>query len=269
MAGLAPGLDGEVLNVVDDDLAIQPRVSAEYKRNVRRFRSLYLRTISYLLCWLWQSYSRRSQGQLPPAFNVKRWHANWKKTRYSNEKLKRLTGWAPAVATKDGLQYFFEACKGTWGMLRVGIIGCGKIADSHAQQIRRIPGCEIVGVADREPEARQLYERFPIRKTLTRVEQLLEESKPDVVHITTPPASHLPLAMQCLERGCHVYVEKPFTLNEPDARKVIAFANERGLKIRPGTTMSSLMFARRTRALVKSGYLGGPPLTWKVITATN
>ena len=47
-------------------------------------------------------------------------------------------------------------------MLKVAIVGCGKIADSHASQIQRIEGCEIVGVCDREPlMARQLYERFP------------------------------------------------------------------------------------------------------------
>src|SRR6185503_8313841 len=48
-------------------------------------------------------------------------------------------------------------------MLKVAIVGCGKIADAHASQIRRIPGCEIVGVCDTEPlMARQLFERFPV-----------------------------------------------------------------------------------------------------------
>jgi predicted dehydrogenase len=98
-------------------------------------------------------------------------------------------------------------------MLRVAIVGCGKIADSHADQIRRIPGCEIVGVCDREPlMAKQLYERFPIKKYFSDLGQLLAEARPDVVHITTPPESHFGIAKLCLESGCHVYVEKPFTL---------------------------------------------------------
>ena len=51
-------------------------------------------------------------------------------------------------------------------MLKVAIVGCGKIADAHASQIRRIEGCEIVGVCDREPlMAKQLYERFPVKPT--------------------------------------------------------------------------------------------------------
>ena len=53
-------------------------------------------------------------------------------------------------------------------MLKVAIVGCGKIADSHAMQIQRIEGCEIVGVCDREPlMAKQLYERFAVKKYFT------------------------------------------------------------------------------------------------------
>ena len=56
-------------------------------------------------------------------------------------------------------------------MVRAAIVGCGRIADAHAAQIARIPGCEIVGVCDREPlMARQLHERFPIRAPFTDLE---------------------------------------------------------------------------------------------------
>ena len=48
-------------------------------------------------------------------------------------------------------------------MLKVAIVGCGKIADAHALEIQRIKNCRIVGVCDREElMARQLYERFQI-----------------------------------------------------------------------------------------------------------
>src|SRR5437667_9583238 len=92
-------------------------------------------------------------------------------------------------------------------MLKVAIVGCGKIADAHASQIQRIKGCEIVGVCDRERlMAQQLYQRFPIKRRFSDVSELLSESRPDIVHITTPPASHFDLARRCLESGCHVYV---------------------------------------------------------------
>src|SRR3954468_2320117 len=120
-------------------------------------------------------------------------------------------------------------------MLRVAIVGCGKIADAHASQIRRIAGCEIVGVCDTEPlMARQLAERFPVAAHFSDVEALIADARPDVVHITTPPESHFHLAQWCLERGCHVYVEKPFTLHVADAETLIAFASRQGLKLTVG-----------------------------------
>lgn len=146
-------------------------------------------------------------------------------------------------------------------MLKVAILGCGKIADSHASQIQRIKGCEIVGVCDQEPlMARQLYERFPVKQYFSHLDDLLSDAKPDVVHITTPPASHFEIAKVCLERGSHVYVEKPFTLNAEQAQILVALANERQLKLTAGHDDQFSHVARRLRDLVRSGYLGGPPV---------
>jgi nucleoside-diphosphate-sugar epimerase len=112
LAGLRRGVDGEVFNIVDDDLPSSRRFLRLYKQNVRNFKSLYIpHFLSYALCHLWQQYSVWSEEQLPPAFNSKRWHANWKKTNYSNAKAKTLLGWAPRVPTAEGLQRYFEGCK--------------------------------------------------------------------------------------------------------------------------------------------------------------
>jgi len=146
-------------------------------------------------------------------------------------------------------------------MLRVAIVGCGKIADAHASQIQRIAGCEIVGVCDREPlMARQLFERFPVKQYFDDLTELLNVARPDVVHITTPPATHFDIASICLDRGCHVYVEKPFTLFESEARRLIALANDRGLKLTAGHDLQFGHAARRMRTLVQDGYLGAGPV---------
>ena len=60
-------------------------------------------------------------------------------------------------------------------MLRIGIIGCGRIADQHATEICRLGNCEIVGVCDKEPLlAKQLCERFDIPADFTDVNRFLE-----------------------------------------------------------------------------------------------
>jgi len=146
-------------------------------------------------------------------------------------------------------------------MLKAAIIGCGKIADAHASQIQRIRGAEIVGVCDREPlMAQQLCERFRIKQYFSQVTELLEQAKPDVVHITTPPQSHFELARYCLQAGCHVYVEKPFTIEYEEARKLIDTANHSGRKLTVGHDNQFSHAARRMRDLINSGFLGGEPV---------
>jgi len=146
-------------------------------------------------------------------------------------------------------------------MLRVSIIGCGKIADSHAEQIRRINDCEIVGVCDREElMARQLAERFSTKMFFSDIHDLLDKARPDVVHITTPPQSHFELGRLCLDRGCHIYVEKPFTLDTAQALELIRMAERRGLKVTVGHDGQFSHAANRLRELVGQGYLGGDPV---------
>lgn len=106
--------------------------------------------------------------------------------------------------------------------IKVGLVGCGQIADAHLQQIRRIPWAEIVAVCDLEPLlARQAAERFEIPGQFTCLDEMIEQSRPDVVHITTSVESHRPLANQLLDAGIHVFVEKPFAIDVDETRDVL------------------------------------------------
>lgn len=146
-------------------------------------------------------------------------------------------------------------------MLRAAIIGCGKVADAHAAAILRVPGCRIAAACDREPlMARQLADRFPVGAEYSDAEEMLARERPDVVHITTPPASHAPLALLALRAGCHVYIEKPFALNAAEAAAVLGLARERGLIAVAGHNHQFTHAMREMRALVAAGYLGGPPV---------
>lgn len=112
MAGVKPGIDGEVFNIIDDDLPSSRQFLRRYRRDVKRFRSIYLpHAVSYSLCRLWEKYSAWSEGQLPPVFNRRRWNCEWKKTRYDNTKIKRRLGWSPTVSMPEALDRFFAACR--------------------------------------------------------------------------------------------------------------------------------------------------------------
>src|SRR5262245_37397940 len=112
LAGVTPGVEGEVFNVVDDDLPSSRQFLRLYKRHVRRFTSLYVpHALSYALCRLWEGYSSWSHGQLPGVYNRWLWHAYWKKTHYTNRRAKALLGWSPSVPTAEGLARYFAACR--------------------------------------------------------------------------------------------------------------------------------------------------------------
>jgi predicted dehydrogenase len=146
-------------------------------------------------------------------------------------------------------------------MLRVAIIGCGKIADQHVQAIHRIPDASIVAVCDREElMARQLAERFGIGGCFADAGEMLRVSSPEVVHVTTPPQSHHALGRQCLDAGSHVYIEKPFTVTAPEAESLIELARQRGLHITAGHNYQFTPEMLAMRRLVGDGFLGGRPV---------
>ena len=112
LAGFKAGVDGEVFNIVDDNLPSSRNFLRLYKRNVKSFTSFYVpHAISYLFCRMWEKYSAWSYGQLPPVFNRRRWHVEMKRTTYSNEKLKTRLGWVPKVSMDEGLKRFFQGCR--------------------------------------------------------------------------------------------------------------------------------------------------------------
>lgn len=146
-------------------------------------------------------------------------------------------------------------------MLRVAIVGCGKIADQHVQAISRIPDCRIVSVCDRELlMAKQLGERFGVSGCFSDLAKMLELTSPDAVHITTPPQGHYSLAEQCLGHGSHVYLEKPFTVTAREADTLLHLAETYGLKITAGHNYQFTLEMLEMRRLVETGFLGGKPV---------
>jgi nucleoside-diphosphate-sugar epimerase len=107
LGGLQPGVDGEMFNVVDDELLTSGQFLKEYKKRVARFRSVRIPySLAYALSLLWEKYSNYSKGQLPPAFNRRRCSAEWKGNRYSNRKLRERLGWKPRICLNEAMSSF-------------------------------------------------------------------------------------------------------------------------------------------------------------------
>ena len=107
LAGLKAGINGEVFNVVDDDLMTGRQFLKAYTKKVKSLRSIRIPYFAgYIMCLLWEKYSKWSKNQLPPAFNRRRCSAEWKGNRYSNQKLKDRLGWKPRVPMQQAIETF-------------------------------------------------------------------------------------------------------------------------------------------------------------------
>jgi predicted dehydrogenase len=144
--------------------------------------------------------------------------------------------------------------------LHVAIVGCGKIADGHIEEIQKMPDlATVVAVCDLEAlMAEQVRVRYGIPRHYDSFERLLEVERPDVVHITTPPQSHLALATKAIDAGAHVYVEKPLTLGYEHSKRLIAHAEQAGKRLTIGYSYLFDPPALAMRELVREGALGEP-----------
>lgn len=98
------------------------------------------------------------------------------------------------------------------GVLRVGIVGCGSIARSHARAYAAHPQVEIVGVHDIVPEHAAAYAEEFGTTAYASLDELAAHG-PQLVTVATPPGSHTEVTVALLERGCSVLLEKPPTIN--------------------------------------------------------
>ena len=105
----------------------------------------------------------------------------------------------------------------------------------HLNAIKASQLGTVVGVADPAASPEEMAPLLPDGAiVVSSAAELLERTKPDVVHIVTPPGTHAALALQAIDAGCHVYVEKPFTPTAAEAEEIVARAAARGVKVCAG-----------------------------------
>src|SRR6478609_4807260 len=116
-------------------------------------------------------------------------------------------------------------------MVRAAVIGCGDISVVHTAAIAEAPDAELVAVCDRDPDrlanATDAYgvPGFADHNTM------LDQVRPDVVHICTSHDQHVPVAIDCLARGVHVIMEKPLAHTLADGERLVAAAEQSQAKI--------------------------------------
>lgn len=119
--------------------------------------------------------------------------------------------------------------------VRVALVGCGRISSYHVAALRDVPEVEIVAVCDLdESVATAAASRHGIRGCYSDMETMMQEQHPGVVHLLTPPQTHVALARIAAKYRAHMYIEKPLAANEADARTILELAREGGVQVCPG-----------------------------------
>ncbi|MBL0126327.1 MAG: Gfo/Idh/MocA family oxidoreductase [Flavobacteriales bacterium] len=108
--------------------------------------------------------------------------------------------------------------------IRIGVLGAGHLGRIHVQQLLEVPAFELVGFHDPHPEKCEALHKEFGATVFPNAEDLLAQV--DVVDIVTPTLSHFKLAKAALERGSHVFIEKPVTNTVEEARELVALAKK-------------------------------------------
>jgi len=126
-------------------------------------------------------------------------------------------------------------------VLRVGIAGCGLAARVHLERLLGLEGVRVVGCADPElASASALAARVPVVEgeppaaAFSDHRELIRQASADVLAIFTPHLAHYRPAMDALQAGCHVFIEKPLSTNVQEAVDIVGVAKGRGLKVGVG-----------------------------------
>jgi predicted dehydrogenase len=144
-------------------------------------------------------------------------------------------------------------------MLDIGIVGCGKIADGHIEEIQKLGCARVLAVCDLEPIlAEQLAVRYAVPHRYTDFDRMLSEHRLDAIHIATPPHSHLTLAQKAAQAGCHIFLEKPLALTAAEGRRLIKCLDQTNRKMTINYWYNFESPALALKEFVAKGNLGDP-----------
>ena len=120
--------------------------------------------------------------------------------------------------------------------LRVAIVGAGQMAQHHARSIGRLSQlAEVTAVCDPAAGALEPFKVLaPKAVGYPDLNSALKDNSIDIVHVVTPPHTHEAIALQALEAGCHLYVEKPFVETADGASRLLELAEQMHLKVCSG-----------------------------------
>jgi predicted dehydrogenase len=141
-------------------------------------------------------------------------------------------------------------------VIRVAVVGLGKMGMSHLALVKAHPEVELAAVCDSSKYILSVLRKYTGVVTFTDYEKMLADLDLDAVFIATPTRTHARMVRGALERNLHVFCEKPFTLSRTDADELASLGAERELVTQVGYHNRFVGTFREVKALVDMGALG-------------
>src|SRR5947209_19742776 len=143
------------------------------------------------------------------------------------------------------------------GTVRFGILGTGGIARAFATDLGAVDGAEAVAVGSRSQESADRFgDAFDVPHRHATYDALVADDDVDAVYVGTPHPLHTENALAAIAHGKHVLVEKPFTMDADEARRVVAAAREARVFCMEAMWTRFLPQTVRIRHLLADGVLG-------------
>ena len=143
-------------------------------------------------------------------------------------------------------------------LIKIGIVGCGGVAESHADGYGENQGCKITQVYDLNPETDKAFSKVTQSQVAGSIKEMIESGEVDAVSVCTPPVAHMENCQPFLEAGIPVLCEKPLELNAERASHLAELAEKSGTIFLMGFTHRFHAPIREALKIVRSGELGKP-----------
>jgi predicted dehydrogenase len=140
--------------------------------------------------------------------------------------------------------------------LRFGIVGAGAVAQSYLLALEHCDEAKLVGIADSRVEAAERVAERMRCHSYDRVERMIQDCGLDAAIVCTPPATHPDICVQLVENNVHVLCEKPFSIDEKGAHRMLDAAHKAGVKLTMASKFRYVEDMIRAKSIVASGVLG-------------
>jgi predicted dehydrogenase len=143
-------------------------------------------------------------------------------------------------------------------MLRLALVGLGKMGVSHYAIANAHPAAKVVAVCDTLGYALDVFHKYTGVEVYTNYAKMLRDAAIDAVIVATPTRSHAAMVEQALDRGLHVFCEKPFCLDAADASRLVGKAQTKGLTNQVGYHYRFVGAFQEMKRVMDAGLIGRP-----------